>query len=263
MPDPLPPEFADALALVGARLAPLGSRILYFRSVGSTNDVAGRYATAAHEGLVVVADEQTSGRGRTGRTWHSPPGAGLYTSVVLAPSRSGVDPVRARLLLTLAAGVGIAEGIARAIGLPPAIKWPNDLLIGGRKVCGILAEATDEIVLGYGINIAPAAFPPDVAGRATSLESELGRPVDRALVFAETLAGLAARYRDLLEGRFDAILDAWRRGAPGSSGTVVTWKTAAGLQSGTTAGVDESGALLVRVGDRLERLISGDVWEVR
>jgi len=104
-----------------------------------------------------------------------------------------------------------------------------------------------------------SVYPPDIGNRATSLESELGRPIDRAMLLAESLAALSRRYDDLLAGRFDAILDAWRARAPGGTGTRVAWTTASGSLSGTTAGLDDEGALLVRVGDRIERIVAGEV----
>jgi BirA family biotin operon repressor/biotin-[acetyl-CoA-carboxylase] ligase len=244
---------------------------MYFPVIGSTNDVAAALADdskAASEGAVVIADAQTAGRGRRGREWFSPPGSGLYVSVVLRPGRSaGAGRDRATKLLTLAAGVALVEAVERATGLGVDLKWPNDLYIGRRKLAGILAEAAgsgpdDWIVLGYGVNVGAAAYPPDLGDRATSLESELGRHVDRALVLVESLVCLARRYDDLFEERFDAILDAWRARAPGSKGARVTWmtgSTASGPASGVTAGVDDDGALLVRVGDRIERLVAGEV----
>src|SRR5262249_28230149 len=144
-----------------------------------------------------------------------------------------------------------------ASGLRVDLKWPNDLFVGRRKLAGILAEksAADFIVLGYGVNVGPMAYPPEIAPRATSLETELGRAVDRHQLFAETLIALARRYDDLLDGRFDAILDAWRRRAPSAHGARVGWAE----QSGTTAGIDEQGALLVRTGDRIVRIVSGEL----
>jgi BirA family biotin operon repressor/biotin-[acetyl-CoA-carboxylase] ligase len=184
-------------------------------------------------------------------------------STVLAPRRSR-DGERAMLLTTLAAGVALVEGVRQATGLVPSLKWPNDLYVGRRKLAGILAEGAGEaVVLGYGINIGNAAFPPELADRVTSLESELGRGVDRVSVFVETLCALARRYDDLLEGRFDAILDAWRVLAPAAVGTRVSWTTASGAARGITAGIDDRGALLVRVGDRTERIVAGEVlWNV-
>jgi BirA family transcriptional regulator, biotin operon repressor / biotin---[acetyl-CoA-carboxylase] ligase len=266
-PEALPSGLVQALARVP--LGRLGAPTLFFSTIGSTNDVASALAAAGdREGALVIADAQTAGRGRRGRVWFSPAGAGLYVSVVLAPGRAVRSPDRAIALLTLAAGVALVEGIERATGLGPAIKWPNDLLVGRRKLAGILAEGMaipsapsglQAVVLGYGINVGPAAYPPELSDRVTSLESELGRPIDRYAVCAHTLAALAARYDDLLDARFDAILDAWRARAPGSRGARVHWDTASGPQSGTTVGVDDMGALLVRVGDRTERLVAGEI----
>jgi BirA family biotin operon repressor/biotin-[acetyl-CoA-carboxylase] ligase len=115
-------------------------------------------------------------------------------------------------------------------------------------------------VLGYGINVGPMAYPPDLRDRATSLETELGRAIDRSMVAVETLAAFAVRYADLVGGRFDAILDAWRRRAPSHRGARVVWDTPAGPQSGITEGIDERGGLLVRVAaDRVERIVAGEV----
>jgi BirA family biotin operon repressor/biotin-[acetyl-CoA-carboxylase] ligase len=124
----------------------------------------------------------------------------------------------------------------------------------------VLAEGVAEVVvLGYGINMGPAAYPPELSERVTSLESELGRPVDRPRVFVETLAALATRHDDLLAGRFDAILDAWRAHAPACQGARVSWTTPAGAQTGITAGIDDLGALLVRADDRIERIVAGEL----
>jgi BirA family transcriptional regulator, biotin operon repressor / biotin---[acetyl-CoA-carboxylase] ligase len=257
----LPPELDEALERARDRLGPLAIRVVYFTTIGSTNDVAASLAAAPESfGTVVIADTQTAGRGRRGRTWFSPAGSGLYVSVIVSPARAASDPDRATTLLTLAAGVALAEGVERATGLAPAIKWPNDLLVARRKLAGILAEAVgDAVVLGYGINVGPAAYPPELRDRATSLETELGRPIDRAVVAVETLAALASRYDDLVSGRFDAILDAWRRRSPTHRGARVVWDTPAGPQSGITDGIDALGALLVRVSDRVERIVAGEV----
>jgi BirA family transcriptional regulator, biotin operon repressor / biotin---[acetyl-CoA-carboxylase] ligase len=275
-PDPLPADFAEAFAAARGRFGRFGSPLLFFSTIGSTNDVASALAERdGAEGAVVIADAQTAGRGRRGRSWFSPPGSGLYVSVVLTPGRAAVAPLRATALLTLTAGVALAEAVTAATGLPPDIKWPNDLLVGRRKLAGILAEATPSrgpgadtepdrllVVLGFGINVRPSAFPPELAARVTSLETELGRAVDRAALCAESLAALARRYEDLMAGRFDAILEAWRRRAPDSCGARVRWDTASGSATGITAGIDDSGALLVRTGDTVERLVAGEVrWE--
>jgi BirA family transcriptional regulator, biotin operon repressor / biotin---[acetyl-CoA-carboxylase] ligase len=241
------------------RLGPLASQLLHFDSIGSTNDIA-LEKSSAH--LVVVADQQTAGRGRRGHRWFSPPRAGLYVSVVLAPSTGRIDPQRALMLTTIAAGVALAEAVDAISGLRVDLKWPNDLYVGRRKLGGILAERgrDDLVVIGYGINVAPAAFPPELADRATSLEQESGRAVDRGAVLVETLAALAGRYHDLLAGRFDAILDAWRDRAPSAVGARVTWTTNNGPATGITAGIAGDGALLVRRDDRVERIVAGEVF---
>jgi BirA family biotin operon repressor/biotin-[acetyl-CoA-carboxylase] ligase len=263
---PLPEDYAVALSASAARLGRLATSVAYFPVVASTNDVAAALANRGGcEGAVVIADEQTAGRGRRGREWYSPPGSGLYVSVVLAPGRSANDPDgRGSRLITLAVGVALVEGVQTATGLVLDLKWPNDLYAGARKLGGILAEgagggAGDSIVVGYGINVGLTSYPPALGDRATSLESELGRPVDRALVLIESLAALARRYDDLLRGRFDAILDAWRGRAPAGKGARVSWMSASGPMSGVTAGIDDEGALLVRVGDQMQRIIAGEV----
>jgi BirA family biotin operon repressor/biotin-[acetyl-CoA-carboxylase] ligase len=259
--EPGPSPYQAAIDRLGARLGPFATRVHWHSVIGSTNDVA---LSLASEGVVVVADEQTAGRGRRGHTWYSPPGAGLYVSVVLTPSRAGARATRATSLLTLAIGVAIADGIEAATGLRTDLKWPNDVYAGGRKLAGLLAEAAvvdnaPIVVAGYGINVGPMAYPPELRDRATAIEVELGRPVDRALIFAETLAAIASRYDDLLAGRFDAILDAWRRRAPGADGARVAWTTTAGPRSGVTVGIDDDGALLVRADERLERIVAGEL----
>ena len=267
-PTHLPADLADALAGVRPRLGRLGVPVLYFTSVGSTNDVASALAAnGQREGAVVIADAQTAGRGRRGRSWFSPPASGLYVSLVLDPGRARIDPDRATVLLTVAAGLAIAEGVEAATGLRADIKWPNDLVVDRRKLAGVLAEGVaaagdarvSSVVLGYGVNVGPMAYPRELSDRATSLESELGRPIDRTTVCAETLAAIARRYDDLIEGQFDAILHAWCDRAPASRGTRITWQTPSGPQSGITGGIDHHGALLVRVGGRVERLVAGEV----
>ncbi len=262
--DPWPAGFEEAFGRLDELASPIGRRVVFFESTSSTNDVAlALAADPAAEGLVVIADHQTAGRGRRGRSWHSPAGGGLYVSVVLRPAAARADADRATRLLTLAAGVALADGIEQATALAADVKWPNDLLVGRRKLAGILAESVSgeppHVVLGYGINVGARAFPGELDARATSLESELGRAIDRGAVCAATLVALATRYRDLLEGRFDAILHAWSDRAPSSRGARVAWNTPAGPRTGTTIGIDDQGALLVRVGGTTERIVGGEV----
>lgn len=285
----VPEDFGAALAARRARLGPIASRLVYFESTSSTNDVADRLAAdGAPHGTVVFAGAQESGRGRLGRTWFSPPGAGLYVSVVLRPEElwpgsslaalrrppSRDEGVSFASAVSLTAGVALAEGIRAACGLEVAIKWPNDLVVDRRKLCGILAEASSRsgelqhVILGYGINLRAAAYPADIADRATSLETELGRDVDRAAVLAETLASLSECLRCGTPGheRSDrqrvlaAVLERWRALSPSSAGAPVEVLRPGGAwAAATTAGVDDDGALLVRIGGVTERVIAGEV----
>ena len=255
----MPAEIADALGRAGERLGIFRRRPFWYGEVRSTNDVAAALAAAgARSGTVVLADGQRAGRGRQGRAWSSPTGAGLYGSVVLRPG--AVVPS----LLTLAAGVALADGVRAASGLEARLKWPNDVLAGGRKLAGILAEsclqpdgAAPAIVLGFGINVRAAAHPPAVAALATSLEEELGRTVDRGLLLAECLAALAARYGDLQGGRSAGVLAAWRDRA--DLERPVEWDDAGQPRRGVAVAIDEAGALVVRTGSGLVHLTAGEV----
>jgi BirA family biotin operon repressor/biotin-[acetyl-CoA-carboxylase] ligase len=256
----VPSDIREALARAGSRLGLFESRLCWYDEIGSTNDVAITAAEAgAPEGLVVVANTQSTGRGRVGRSWSSPPGAGLYVSVVLRPTGPALQ------LLTIAAGVAIAEGVHAASGLDTCVKWPNDVHVGSRKLAGILAEAgssagaVDHVVLGFGINILRAAYPPDVAVRATSIESELGRAVDRGLVLAECLTALSNRYGMLQRDGASNVIAAWRARAAIHMGRIVEWQVDRDARRGLAQDIDSTGALLVRVDDQLVRVISGEV----
>lgn len=257
-------EFEEALARTRERRGLFGEPLHYFDELGSTNDEAARLADAgANEGTIVVACAQTAGRGRLGRTWFSPPDAGLYVSVI-------VRDRRAAPLLTLAAGVAIADGIRSATALPAEIKWPNDVVVDGglgrrRKLAGILTEASSGtdglqyIVLGFGINVLPRVYPAGIADRATSLTAELGRSVDAPVLLAECLAAFAERVAQLTAGNSNAVLDRWRELSPSSIGAGVEFEGHGCRMRGITAGIAEDGALLVRAGDRIEAVRSGQV----
>jgi BirA family biotin operon repressor/biotin-[acetyl-CoA-carboxylase] ligase len=269
-PDPisLPDDIATALAMVRDRPGTFGRRVLWYAEVGSTNDVAAALADRGEpEGTVVGADAQSAGRGRHGRAWASPPGAGLYLSTVTRPAAHAVG------LLTIAAGVAIADGIQAATGLQPQLKWPNDIYMDRRKLAGILAEAgtsrhphaddasagVQYVILGCGINLMPAAYPPDVAARATSIESELGRPIDRGLMLVQCLAALDLRYRELQSQASASVIDRWRDRAVSTFGRRVEWDVAGVTRQGVAENIDETGALLVRDGATRSRVISGEV----
>jgi BirA family biotin operon repressor/biotin-[acetyl-CoA-carboxylase] ligase len=264
----VPADVRSELERVADRLGVFARRVHWLTSTSSTNDVAAHLADlGADEGTVVVAEAQAAGRGRLGRVWVSPPGAGLYVSMILRPSADLAlsRKVNPTALLTLASGVAITEAVRASTGLPAEIKWPNDVMIGRRKLAGILAEAAAQggalqpIVLGFGVNLQRAAYPLELADRATSLEAETGRPADRAMILVEILAAIVARYADLRAGRFDAILSAWRLLAPSLPSSWVEWDSAGGVMRGRAEDVDDQGALLVRVGDHVERVIAGEV----
>jgi BirA family biotin operon repressor/biotin-[acetyl-CoA-carboxylase] ligase len=258
-PQPLPDEIAAPLAAAGNRLGPFGCEVRWYPEVPSTNDIAAAWADhGAPEGCLVVADGQSAGRGRQGRDWASPAGAGLYVSTVLRPAEHVLP------LLTIAAGVGLADGIHASTGLAPDLKWPNDLFINGRKVAGVLAEATSSstgtwVVLGFGINVSVAAYPPEVTDLATSLAGEAGVPVVRGHVLAECLSGLAHRYQDLVDGRRRSVLDGWRNRATAMTGRRVQWSEAGGTREGVADGIDDAGALVVRTDVGATRVMAGDV----
>ena len=257
---PLPEDLAGVLAGSSVRLSPLSGPIAWYPEISSTNDAASALAErGAPEGCIVIADAQTRGRGRLGRVWLSPPGCGLYVSVVLHP------PPPVAPLLTLAAGVGLMSGVCAATGLAPALKWPNDLCVGARKLGGILAEAgttnpnLQYVVLGFGINLRPGGYPPDISARATSLEEELGRFVERGVLLVECLAGLAAQYNALRHGESRRVLDRWRAAAASTLGCPVEWDGVAGPCRGVAEGVDETGALVVRTDAGHARISAGEV----
>jgi len=254
-----PAELRRALDAARGRLGPFGD-LRYAETIGSTNDAATRLAlSGAAEGVAVLADQQTAGRGRRGRSWSSPPGAGLYLSVVLR----GRELSSAPGLVTLGAGVAAADAILAATGLPVMLKWPNDLVIGDawKKLGGILCEGQgpepstgsgspraesrgDALVVGLGINLTLSAHSPEVTARAAALESELGRTVDRAALVVECLAHL----RDLAAAGWQ---DASVRRQDGDQ-----------LVRGVARDVDDDGALIVEHDGRRERVIAGEVtWE--
>lgn len=258
----LPADLSAALRDLAERRPGLRFDVRWHASVASTMDMASALAAeGADQGVVVGADEQTAGRGRRGRTWVSPPGAGLYFSYIVRP------PVRDNAslpLVTLAAGVAVRDGVQAATGLAPQLKWPNDALVDRRKLAGILAEGLgvgtpgQAVVIGVGLNLRPTAYPPDVAARATSLEGELGRPVERGAVLAEVVAALWDGLA-ILEHSPGDILQAWRAASPSAIGTRVEWDG----RSGTTAGIDDTGALLVRTASGIERVFAGELhWHL-
>jgi BirA family biotin operon repressor/biotin-[acetyl-CoA-carboxylase] ligase len=270
MSDVLPVDLSDALADAVPRLGSFAD-VRYFAEIDSTNDTAlSLAAKGAAEGVSVLADAQRAGRGRRGRSWFSPPGAGMYLSLIVRPGHvegSGM----ALSLVTLAAGVAAAEAVSQVAGLPVELKWPNDVVIGRpwRKVGGLLCESVatggriEAVVIGIGINLRPAAYPAEIAHRATSIETELGRPIDRASLVVACLGRLRAAMERLREGRGDEVCREWRRfGRAGLEAAPVRWRDHDAVRTGTARDIAEDGALLVERDGRVERLIAGEVtWD--
>jgi BirA family biotin operon repressor/biotin-[acetyl-CoA-carboxylase] ligase len=235
--------------------------IRWHRELASTQIAALQAARAGSaEGTVYVAERQTSGRGRHGHAWESPAGAGLYCSVLLWPTR----PIGDLLLLTLAAGLAAADAVGETCGLEAEIRWPNDLLYAGSKFGGILIESAAEsgrlcAALGLGINLRPAALPPDVAGIATALDQHLARPCDRWELLHALLARLAHRYRAWSHGDDAALRDEFAARSRYAQGLAVAVGGANGY-CGVTAGLEANGFLRVRLASGEVRVVaSGDV----
>ena len=259
-PDDLRP-LASAAELAAWRQ---GRPILVLETVDSTNLEARRLAEqGAAEGTVVIADAQTGGRGRMGRSWVSPAGVNLYLSLVLRPK---LTPRHAPQL-TLLASLAVAEALESCFGLAAAVKWPNDVLLGGKKVAGLLGEIAatmagiEYIVMGIGLNLnmSAAQFPERPLYAATSVAIEKGEPVPRLPVAIRLLELLDDYYRLFLKEGFAPIRSRWERRCP-MRGKRLAIDTGNGVVSGEALGLDADGALLLRLGDGgVERVLSGDV----
>lgn len=241
----------------------LGRPHEHWAELASTNDRALAWAReGAPHGAMVTADRQTAGRGRLGRPWASPETGDLYVSLVVKPG-----PTRRLGALGLAVGVGLREGLAA--WLPARLKWPNDLLVGGRKLAGVLCEArwtagTPEIVVGFGVNVARTSFDGDLAERATSLARELPDPPARAEVLAAVLVRLEAALDLFLASGFPAIRARYEAHCALRDRTVsVELADGTGAREPARAlGLDDDGALRVAPlrGGPPRRVESGDVW---
>lgn len=233
--------------------------------IDSTNKRAGELALAgAAEGSLVIAETQTAGKGRLGRVWHSPAGKNIYVSIILRPN---LDPNRVSLL-TLAAGLSGSNAIAKQLGIRPAVKWPNDLLIDGKKICGILSELemkqarVSHVIIGVGINVNMDEddFPPEISGLGTSLKIAVGQKLDRAKILSGFLDELEKNYFELSRGNTDGMLDQYRRVCL-TLGQTVSFQKKDLLIEGIAEDIDRTGELLVKDHStgRTHRVTAGDV----
>lgn len=240
----------------------IGKKLLHFESIGSTNDKAKELAGKLEEGSVIVAEEQTSGRGRLGRSWSSPGRKGIYASVILKPD---MEPSNAaKLTLLGAAAVTLA---LQDCGVESLIKWPNDIVLNGKKVAGILTEMSSElgivnyIILGIGINVnqSDEEIPPELADKATSLKIASGKTIPRKHLIAQVLNRLDELYVQFKEtGNIDQALDICR------ARSAVIGKDIIVIQGrkerpGHAISINHDGELMVRFEEGLEQVISGEV----
>ena len=242
-----------------------GKRIHHFFKTDSTNTVAVRLGQDDEpHGALVIAEEQTAGRGRAGRSWLSEKTSGIYVSVLLRPTLS---PMHAPLL-TLMAGLAVRDAVAEQTGLAPDIRWPNDLLLNGKKFCGILTEMHAEpdrvrfVVIGIGLNVNHTRLPAEIEKLATSLHLETGRPHSRLELLIRLLRLLDRYYNQFVREGAAPILARFAQVSSYAQGKRVRVTSATETFTGTTAGLEPSGLLRVARDDgRVEPVIAGDVAE--
>ncbi len=239
----------------------VGSSFEYHETVASTNDIVRERAEkGAREGLVIASSSQTEGRGRLNRAFSSPVG-GLYLSVLLRPD-IGPDGIST---LPLMAGLAVSKAISTSTGLESELKWPNDVNIRGRKVCGILVESSvkgeklDQVIIGIGINAntLPDDLPVEIRGRASSLRAESGKEVSIVDLLRDLVCFLDMQYLKFISGGTEELLDQWSERAS-TLGKDVRISDSSGSFTGKALGVDQTGALMVRTGEGLRRVDSGD-----
>ena len=244
-----------------------GKRIFHFFKTDSTNRVAMELGYAGEpEGTVVFAEEQTAGRGRAGRNWHSERGTGLYFTLLLRPKLS---PAQAPLL-TMLAGISAQAAIESQTGLRPELKWPNDLLLNGKKLGGILTEMHAEptavrfVIVGIGINVNQEKFPPELAPIATSLRKESGKLHYRLEILVRLLTQFESDYNRFLREGAPFVIERFQSVSNFAKGRRVRVDTGTDSYAGITAGLSPEGLLLVtRDNGSVTTVIAGDVTEVR
>lgn len=237
----------------------IGRQVAYYPSTGSTMDIAKQLAhEGAPEGTIVIVDEQSAGKGRLRRSWVAPPGSSILLTILLRPRFTDLP------MLTIAASLAVARAIEDTTDLTTKIKWPNDVLIAGRKVAGILlesdvrGESVEYTTVGIGLNVNfDANSFPEIASRATSLMTEVGKPVSRLLVLRSLLENFEAYYLSIRRG--DPIHLEWKQRLE----TIGRWIRVTGVdhvEEGYAESVDEHGRLLLRHADgTTAQILAGDV----
>lgn len=241
----------------------IGQQIVYREVVDSTNELAKSMAVkGVEEGTVIIAEEQTAGKGRMGRLWFSPAGQGLWFSIVLRPQICPADAPK----MTLVAAVAVARAL-KEMGIPAGIKWPNDILIQGRKLAGILTEMNAEIdkvnylIVGIGINVnlGGGVLPDELSSIATSMEEYAEGGVSRIKVLASLINNFDILYREFVAGGFLNILDSWKELCV-TLNRRVQIHTLNNIDEGLAFDVDEEGALILKMDDgTMKRVFSGEV----
>jgi len=261
VPDLLLPEEIEP----GLHTNIFGRQIIFYHELSSTQGAAKELARqGAEEGTVVISEIQSQGKGRKGRVWSSAPGQGIQISVILRPRLKPAQSIQ----IPLVAGVAVAQAIAEVTPLKPRIKWPNDLIVGGKKVGGILTEMSAEIdridyvVLGIGLNVntPKALFPKEIKEIATSLAEELGGPVSRVRLLQSFLEEFEGLYGEFTTSGFQSIRERWKA----MSNTIGAWVELSDVDGGKMKGkildMDADGALLLQKRDKsIERILAGDV----
>ena len=240
-----------------------GREILYLDEVDSTNTAAKKAAeNGAVHGTLVVSERQTGGKGRRGRAWDSPRGTGIFMTLILRPNMA---PVHASML-TLVAALAVADGIRECTGAESLIKWPNDIVMSGKKVCGILTEMSADpdcinyVAVGIGINVNMEEFPEEIRGVAASIFTETGKKTKRSLLISAVMAAFERYYEVFMKTTdMSGLLEDYN-GKLANCGRTVRVLNPAGEYSGTAIGIDREGELLVEMEDTtVRRVLSGEV----
>jgi len=243
------------------RTKTFGKRIFCFDSIDSTNTYAKKMASQdSEEGTLVIAEEQTAGRGRFDRTWHSSPGTNLTFSVIIRPN---ITPQRVGIL-SLYAGLAVTEAVQELSYTSPTCKWPNDVLVNGKKLCGILSEAIfnsgqiSAVIIGIGLNVNQTEFSNTLASTATSIALECKKMFDRFHVLATVLEKLESLYTLIQTDNLDKILQRWQSHAT-MFGKEVTIKQHGQRVKGIAQAIDLDGALIISTNGTENKIVAGDV----